>query len=168
MPGPYWMSVRIKWLQQLLQIEKSICDSGRNIELIQKDELQQIRQLWLRDPNEPDWSDSLPAIYRSVYGKDLNWIENDAGAFTEPDAKLLYEIEKEHGAPAEMIMKLIEIQLSLTGLSRRKGILNKIETVLKQDWGSLEEINERNSSPERQNIYKVKLDELKQRYEDLG
>lgn len=167
-PGPYWMSVRIKWLQQLLQIEKSICDSGRNIELIQKDELQQIRQLWLRDPNEPDWSDSLPAIYRSVYGKDLNWIENDAGAFTEPDAKLLYEIEKEHGAPAEMIMKLIEIQLSLTGLSRRKGILNKIETVLKQDWGSLEEINERNSSPERQNIYKVKLDELKQRYEDLG
>jgi DNA sulfur modification protein DndC len=167
-PGPYWMSVRIKWLQQLLQIEKTICDSGRNIELIQKDELQQIRQLWLRDPNEPDWSDSLPAIYRSVYGKDLNWIENDAGAFTEPDAKLLYEIEKEHGAPAEMIMKLIEIQLSLTGLSHRKGILNKIETVLKQDWGSLEDINERNSSPERQNIYKEKLDELKQRYEDLG
>jgi len=167
-PGPYWMSVRTKWMQQLLQIEKDICDSGHDIELIQKDELQQIRQLWLRDPNEPDWSDSLPAIYKSVYGKDLNWIVNDAGAFTEPDAKLLYEIEEEYGAPAEMVMKLIEIELSLTGLSHRKGILNKIETILKQDWGSLEDINNRNSSPERQNVYKAKLDGLKQRYEDLG
>jgi len=37
-----------------------------DINLSQKDELQQIRQLWLRDPNEPDWADSLPAIYRST------------------------------------------------------------------------------------------------------
>jgi len=73
-----------------------------NIELSQKDELQQIRQFWLRDPNEPDWADSLPAIYRSVFDKDINWVENDAGAFTEPDAILLKEIELEHGAPAEM------------------------------------------------------------------
>lgn len=167
-PGPYWMSVRRKWLQQLLQIEKSLHDSGRNIVLIQKDELQQIRQLWLRDPNEPDWADSLPAIYRFVYNKDLNWIENDAGAFTEPDAKLLQDIEKEYGAPAEMMMKLIEIELTMTGLSRRKGILNKIETVLKQDWESLEDINERNFNPQRLNVYKEKLDALKKRYEDFG
>ncbi len=167
-PGPYWMSVRKKWLQQLLQIEKSLHDSGRNIVLIQKDELQQIRQLWLRDPNEPDWSDSLPAIYRSVYDTNLNWIENDAGAFTEPDAKLLQNIEKEYGAPAKMMMKLIEIELTMTGLSRRKGILNKIETVLKQDWESLQDINERNFNPQQLNVYKEKLDALKKRYEDFS
>jgi DNA sulfur modification protein DndC len=136
--------------------------------LIQKDELQQIRQLWLRDPNEPDWADSLPGIYESVYGERLNWIENDAGAFTEPDAKLLQEIELEYGAPAEMVMKLIDIELAMTGLSRRTGILNKIETVLKQDWGTLEDINKRKLNPDRQNLYKDKLDDLKQRYEDLN
>jgi len=167
-PGPYWMKVRKKWLKKLLEIEKEIRDSGRNIELIQKDELQQIRQMWLRDPNEPDWADSLPAIYNSVYLEPLDWIENDAGAFTEPDALLLKEIEGEYGAPAEMLMKLIEIELSMTGLSQRKGILNKIETVLKQDWGSLEEINQRNLSPERVNITSGKLEALKKQLESVS
>ena len=40
-PGSYWMRVRKKWLQTLLEIEKNMRDSGRNIELIQKGELQQ-------------------------------------------------------------------------------------------------------------------------------
>ena len=123
--------------------------------------------MWLRDPNEPDWADSLPAIYESVYKESLDWIENDAGAFTEPDALLLKEIESEHGAPAEMLMKLIEIQISMTGLSRRKGILNKIETVLKQDWGTLEEINERNLSSEHIKRPDDKLEQLKKHYESL-
>ncbi len=167
-PGPYWMHVRKRWLQTLLEIEKNICDSGRKIELIQKDELQQIRQLWLRDPNEPDWADSLPQIYESVYGDSLNWIENDAGSFTEPDAQLLKDIELDTGAPAEMVMKLIDVELMMTGLSRRSGVLNKIETILKQDWGTLEDINKRKLDPDRHNLYKDKLDALKKRYEDLN
>lgn len=167
-PGPYWLSVRKNWLKKLLQIEKVIRDSGRDIELIKRDELQQIRQFWLRDPNEPDWSDSLPAIYHSVYDDGIDWVENDAGAFTEPDAKLLQEIETEYGAPAEMLMKLIEIELSMSGLNIRKGILNKIENILKMDWGSLDEINSRNLTPERKNVYKDKLDNLKRRYEEIS
>lgn len=167
-PGPYWLSVRKDWLKKLLQIEKTIRDSGRDIELIKRDELQQIRQFWLRDPNEPDWADSLPAIYLSVYDDAIDWVENDAGAFTEPDAKLLQEIEAEFGAPAEMLMKLIEIELSMSGLNIRKGILNKIENVLKMDWGSLDEINSRNLTPEKKNVYKDKLDSLKRRYEEIS
>ena len=167
-PGPYWMHIRKRWLQTLLEIEKNICDSGRKIELIQKDELQQIRQLWLRDPNEPDWADSLPQIYASVYGDSLNWIDNDAGAFTEPDAQLLKEIEIDTGAPAEMVMKLIDIELMMTGLSRRTGVLSKIENILKQDWGTLEDINKRKLDPERRNLYNDKLDLLKKRYEELS
>ena len=167
-PGPYWMSVRQSWLKKLLIIEKEIRDSGRDIDLIQRDELHQIRQLWLRDPNEPDWADSLPSIYNDVYSENkINWSENDAGAFTELDVKLLRDIEQVHGAPAEMIMKLIEVELSMTGLSRRKGILNKIESTLKKDWESLEDINKRNLSPERHNLYNEKFESLKQQYEGL-
>ena len=167
-PGPYWMHIRKRWLQTLLEIEKNICDSGRKIELIQKDELQQIRQLWLLDPNEPDWADSLPIIYESVYGAKLNWVENDTGAFTEQDAQLLKEIEIDSGAPAEMVMKLIDVELTMTGPSRRTGVLNKIESILKQDWGTLEDINKRKLNPDIQNLYKDKLDALKKRYEELN
>ncbi len=167
-PGPYWMSVRKRWLKKLLQIEKEISASGRTIELIKREELLQIRQLWLRDPNEPDWADSLPAIYHSVYDDPLDWIENDAGAFTEPDAKLLQKIEVKHDIPAELLMKLIEIELAMSGLSKRKGILNQIENVLKMDWGSLKEINARKLAPERKNLYQDKLDDLKRRYETVG
>jgi len=167
-PGPYWLSVRKQWLKKLLQIEKEIRDSGRTIELIKREELQQIRLHWLRDPNEPDWADSLPVIYHSVYDDKLDWVENDAGAFTEPDAKLLQEIEVKHGIPAELLMKLIEIELAMSGLNQRKGILNQIGNVLKMDWGSLEDINTRKLAPERKNLYQDKLDDLKQRYEALG
>ncbi|TXL04630.1 hypothetical protein BMR09_11985, partial [Methylococcaceae bacterium CS3] len=80
---------------------------------------------------------------------------------------LLKEIESEHGAPAEMVMKLIDLELAMTGLSRRTGILTKIETVLKQDWGTLEDINQRNTVPEMKNIYHDKLADLKQRYERI-
>jgi DNA sulfur modification protein DndC len=167
-PGPYWMKIRKEWLKKLLDIEKGVRDSGRDIYLIQPEELHQIRQCWLSDPNEPDWADSLPAIYRSVYTKDLNWVENDAGAFTEPDAKLLHEIQEESGASAEMVMKLIDLELAVTGLSRRTGILNKIESVLKQDWGSLEDINQIQLHPARINTYKDKLESLNKRYEEFS
>lgn len=67
-----------------------------------------------------------------------------------------------------MVMKLIDLELAMTGLSRRTGILSKIETVLKQDWGTLEDINQRKLSPEMKNVYQDKLANLKQRYEDLS
>lgn len=167
-PGSYWISVRKEWLKKLLTIEKEIRATGRNIQLIQKSELEQIRQCWLHDPNEPDWSDSLPRIYSEVYPDNINWVKDDAGAFTEPDEIILREIEKEMNVPAEMIMKLIDIEISMSGLNRRSGILNKIESVFKQDWGSLEDINKINSNPERTNVYKKKLEKLNEQYEDIN
>jgi DNA sulfur modification protein DndC len=162
------MKVRKEWLRKLLTIEKSIRDSGRDIELIQKDELQQIRQCWLHDPNEPDWADSLPGIYSEIYSDNLNWVKDDAGNFTDIDAQILREIESEFNTPSEMLMKLIDIELSMTGLNRRTGILNKIETVFKQDWGTLEEINRIKLNPDRRSTYKGKLDMLTKKYEDLS
>jgi DNA sulfur modification protein DndC len=67
-----------------------------------------------------------------------------------------------------MVMKLIDLELAMTGLSRRTEILTKIETVLKQDWGTLEDINQRNTAPEMKNTYQAKLADLKQRYKDLS
>jgi len=39
---------------------------------------------------------------------------------------------------------------------------------MKQDWGTLEDINQRKLSPDMKNIYQDKLASLRQRHEDLG
>lgn len=139
-PGPYWLSVRKEWIKELLTIEKNLNDEGHKIELIRPEELFAIRREWMFDPNEPDWSDELPAIYRRVYGQDLNWPDTEGGAFNQDDAELLQSLSKQYRTPAELVMKLLELEMSMDGLGRRKGLFNKIESLLKNDWGSLEEI----------------------------
>lgn len=143
-PGPYLMEYRQQWLGKLLRIEKSICEGGHPIELITREELQVIRRQWLSDPNEPDWQDSLPRIFSEVYPDErIEWVKNDAGAFTAPDAALLQELEQRYGVPSALVMRLIDTELSYAGLAKRKGILDELESVLGRDWGSLEEIHQR-------------------------
>jgi DNA sulfur modification protein DndC len=139
-PGPYWMKQRQAWLKELLTIEKNLNASGHPIELIQPEELYAIRREWMFDPNEPDWADTLPKIYREVYDKDLDWADQDAGAFTQADAELLKSLEAEHAVPHELAMKLIELEQSMDGLSRRKGLYKNMATLLNRDWGSLDDI----------------------------
>jgi DNA sulfur modification protein DndC len=139
-PGPYWMERRQIWLKELLTIERDLNAQGRKITLIQPEELYAIRREWMYDPNEPDWADTLPKIYREVYGTDLDWADQDSGAFTDADAAILKELEADHNAPAELAMKLIELELSMDGLSRRKGLYNTMGNLLNRDWGSLEDI----------------------------
>lgn len=167
--GPYWMKYRQQWLKELLEIEKKLKDDDHDFSLISVGELQVIRQQWLRDPNEPDWKDSLPGIYAEVYGNDndVEWIENDAGAFTEPDAKLLKELGGKYNVPAELIMKLIEVELSVSGLGKRKGVLQKLETILNKDWETLEEINKRNIKSAKHDLWKDKIEQLKKEYNEV-
>ena len=151
-PGPYFLKFRKEWLKELLLIQKQYQDEGRENVLITEQELQSIRKEWIHDPNEPDWEDALPGIYRDVFNKDLDWIESDAGAFTKHDADLLQQLGKEHGVPAELVMKLLEIELSMDGLSKRAGIYNQIDHILSQDWGSLEDVMKKHLAVEQQMI----------------
>lgn len=174
-PGPYWMKTRQDWLKKLLSIEKKLRDEGKDIQLILPEELYAIRREWMFDPNEPDWADSLPQIYREVYGVDLNWADQDVGAFTQADAELLKELEDAYSVPAELAMKLIELELSMDGLGKRIGMMNKIGTLLNQDWGSLESIIAKKEAsshkPKLKGIdvgYDDKLKELAKEYEKLA
>lgn len=138
-PGPYWLSYRKEWLTKLLQIEKSINEGGHAVELITEDELHAIRAEWLIDPNEPDWSDSLPEIYESVYGRSLEWRDSGLGSFAGEDAELLTELGSRHGIDGRMLQKLMELEISMDGLAKRQKMTARIETILKQDWETLEE-----------------------------
>lgn len=158
-PGPYWLSYRKMWLEQLLNLEKSLNAQGHEIKLITEGELHAIRQEWLKDPNEPDWKDSLPEIYRRVNGHDLNWLLDERVRFAGADAGLLVDLANDHGIVPEMIMKLIELEISFEGMGRRQNVQKKIESILQQDWGTFEEIQEKHVRVQKKNQFDVLLSE---------
>lgn len=169
-PGPYWLKYRQEWLRQLLQLDKQFKKEGREIELITVPELHAIRQHWLRDPNEPDWNDTLPQIFRDVYGYDLDWVFDDNASFGKVEAKLVNDLSEEFNISPEMVMKLIEMEISLDGLSRRVGVFDKLANILKQDWGSLEDIKVRHSNVQSRielDLYKAQMDEYNKELAEL-
>lgn len=159
-PGPYWLKYRKRWLRKLLVQEKQFNEAGHKVELVTKPELHAIRQEWLNDPNEPDWDDSLPAIYQSVYGKDLNWVYNDNSTFDKQGAHILNDLSQEYNVVPQMVMKLLDLEISMEGLSRRSGVQNKVATILKQDWGTLEEIKEKQQGQQTKAGYDVFQEEI--------
>ncbi|MBU1215700.1 MAG: DNA phosphorothioation system sulfurtransferase DndC [Gammaproteobacteria bacterium] len=152
-PGPYWLKYRKELLSKLLKIQKEVQKEDPNLELVTPGELEEIRNAWIHDPNEPDWEDSLPKIYQEALGLERDWAGSDAGAFTKLDADLLAELEQKHKVPAAMIMKLIELELSMDGLSRRSAIFERISQILGQDWGALDEILKKHQVTEKQQSY---------------
>lgn len=169
-PGPYWLKYRKSWLKELLQLEKFLNQQGHSISLITEPELHAIRQQWLKDPNEPDWTDELPALYREVYSKDLNWVIDDQSRFDAFDSALLSQVAEEHDVSPEMVMKLIELEVSLEGLSRRHGVFDKIGSVLKQDWGSLEQIEQRQSALQKRHerdIHQMDISEIEENLKQI-
>ncbi len=167
-PGPYWLKYRRQWLRELLELDKKYKSEGREIELITAPELHAIRQEWIRDPNEPDWDDSLPRIFNDVYGYDLDWVYDDNASFGKDDAQLINELSEDFDIAPEMIMKLIELEISMEGLSRRSGISNKIASLLKQDWGSLEEIKQKHASIQNKAEFDIYLQEIKNYNQQLA
>ncbi|MBY6197364.1 DNA phosphorothioation system sulfurtransferase DndC [Vibrio hangzhouensis] len=164
-PGPYWLKFRKQWLKELLVQEKVFNESGYQVTLVTEPELHAIRQEWLNDPNEPDWADSLPQIYRDVYGKDLDWVINDNNNFGEVEAQILQQLGDEYDVSPEMIQKLLDLEVSLEGLSRRTGVFDKIGSLLKQDWGSLEEIKEKHAELQSKADFDLHKEQIK-KYED--
>lgn len=82
----------------------------------------------------------MPSIVRSVLGRDLNWVAEDAAAFTEADGRLLDEICAGHDVPTELVVRLIDVEQAAHGLKRRHGVHRRIEDVLKQEWRNLDAI----------------------------
>ncbi|MFV0447131.1 MAG: DNA phosphorothioation system sulfurtransferase DndC [Vibrio sp.] len=169
-PGPYWLKYRKQWITELLKLDKQFKDEQREIELITAPELHAIRQEWLHDPNEPDWNDSLPGLFKEIYGFDLDWVYDDGASFGKDEAELLSELSEDFDIEPEMVMKLIELEVSMEGLSRRSGIGEKIAALLKQDWGSLESIKEKHSALQSRAEYDVhqkEIDRYNQQLEEI-
>ena len=75
--GPYKLSFRREILRKLLITQRDVRRRGPDpdAKLISDEELHEIRRLWRSE--EGDWEDSVPELYRDVFGDDLDWVDEE-------------------------------------------------------------------------------------------
>lgn len=137
--GPYTIETRKDLLRALLEVQRTVsqAETHESTELIRKGELEAIRALWRLE--EHDWADSVPQIYREVLGKQLEWVRYETPVFSADEQDTLQVICSRHDLPMEMVAKLIEVERSLQGMSRRASIQRRLASVFEEDWRTPEE-----------------------------
>ena len=140
--GPYTLDTRKALLRRLLDVQKTIGTAGTNENggLINKAELEAIRTLWRVE--EHDWADSVPAIYREVLRTELDWVKYEIPIFSTDEQSVLRVISEKHNLPIGMMSKLIELERSLQGMSRRASVQRKLSAVLEEDWRTHAELSQ--------------------------
>jgi putative sulfurtransferase DndC len=134
--GPYRLEFRKELLQQLLENQKLINASnpGDHYELITHGELEQIRLEWRQDPNEPDWDDSVPSIYRAAMGEEVEWATSDDFILSGDESQLIKSLCEEHELPRQLFMKLMELEVSYEGYARRSNLQMEMNDLLTRNW----------------------------------
>jgi DNA sulfur modification protein DndC len=161
-PGPYKMKYRRSWLKKLLAIEKQLRAHEPEIELITRPELHEIRKQWAADPLEPAWADPLPLIFKSVYPEDESvvFVRNDSDVFDEIDEAILQDLSLEIGIEKELLMKLIETERQIDGLSKRRHIFRKLDSVLSEDWGEFQSLETKSLKQKEYALFDEKIETL--------
>jgi len=136
----YMPEVSEEMLRKVLRIQKQVRESGPDpdVTLISEDELFEIRRIWRTE--REDWDDSVPVIFREVYGYDLEWPIDDDQVFDADHQALLSVICDEYDVPFEMVAKLLEAERRANGMARRAGIYKALSSILGQEWRKEEDI----------------------------
>lgn len=142
--GPFTLEARKLILKKLLQIEiemnklrnntqESLFDphNKQTVLLIQPSELKIIRELWIQDG---DFEDSLPKMYEEVTSLPYHTQDVEQPILQTDELTLLSQICTEEEISVELIKKLLLIENDFFQMKDRKGILNEIDGVLRQDW----------------------------------
>ena len=138
--GPYRLDTCKDILRRLLEAQRDIAKQpeGRDVVLIGREELHEIRRIWRSE--RQDWEDSVPMIFRDVMGHDLDWPIDDGPTFSKSDRQLLDSICQSEGVPTELVAKLLDTERQYQGMKRRSGIFDRIEQILRENWSSEQEI----------------------------
>lgn len=169
--GPYKLDYRKHLLRELLKTQKAIAESNPKEaqELITLAELEQIRGEWRLDPNEPDWEDSVPSIYREIFSSEVAWQSDDDFVFNGNDALVVEEICEERRLPKELLMKLLELEVSYQGHARRSGLQKELQELLSRDWADDKQaIASQAEWINRVSSYDAQERDLQKRYSDIG
>jgi DNA sulfur modification protein DndC len=132
--GPYRLDFCQELLRRLLATQTQVQRDGPDptISLITEPELHEIRRIWRTE--RQDWADSLPQIYAEMTGTTLDWLQDDMGAFTAQEYRVLQAVCQDYDLPTDMVARLLEQERQMQGMHRRAGIFQRIDEVLSEDW----------------------------------
>lgn len=130
--GPFTLEARKEILTRLLKVQKNLKHPyDENYQLIQEEELKEIRKIWFL---EGDFEDSLPKIFKDVYGYDLNWEKDERLMFDQEDLTQLERICNDEGLDYRLMKKLLLIQNEHSEFKLKRGLMNQISSALNQDY----------------------------------
>jgi len=138
--GPYKLWVCKEILRRVLKAQMDVRGKGpdSNMQLILPEELHEVRRIWRTERG--DWEDSVPQIYRRIMGSDLEWIQDDLGAFSDKESRLLNAICKTCNVPSRLVTKLLDAEMQLQGMRKRSSVYSKIDQILGEEWRTEEEL----------------------------
>ena len=132
-PGPYKKEFRHHLLKRLLEVEKTVRETGpeyvENLQLIQPSELEEIRRIWVIDKHEIE--DALPGLYEEAVGKpyERQDIIEDL-PFSPDDLKLLEDLCAEDKIMYELLREALSIENRSKITFKRRGIYQSLEKVV--------------------------------------
>lgn len=136
--GPYYFSFRKKLLLKLLEIQKKILITNPEIELISKEELKEIRRLWITEEN--DWQDNVVQIYQQVFEQPLNFLSDDTASFGSIEFNILKEACQEVDVSSDLVARLIDKEREFTATGKKLSLMKELDEVLSREWRSEEDV----------------------------
>lgn len=129
--GPYTFKARAKMLQNLLEIQKSLCDDGHTVSLITDEELREIRRQWLKRGLIEDY---VPKIYYSVYKEELNCEKNDVELINNLQYEKIQSLCIEQQVYIEPLIEMLNLEKNNTGNRIKSNLSKKINEILTKDY----------------------------------
>lgn len=133
----YTLETSRHMLAMLLSIEAEMKSERPEIEILSREELQQIRKLWVYDRH--DWGDSLPEIARNYGPGKGEWPPYDDLGFDGAFLELLSDHATRDGLPIQLLTRVLEAERH-AGVTSRRGIHQAIRKTLELDWRDESEI----------------------------
>lgn len=133
--GPYTQEARERWLVRLLAAQRHIRENGpahvRDIELISKAELEEIRRIWVYDKHEIE--DKLPLIYQQQLGEFyFGGRLEDSHVFGLDEIALLRDACEGDDLQFELLRELLDVEGQYRTVARRAGLFDAIEGAFKR------------------------------------
>ena len=154
--GPYTYEKRVELLKKILSAEVQIQSqfdqegNGQQITLINHDELEEIRRIWIEDKKEIE--DVLPKIYKKIKGK--NYVGKSyrtASVLDESNLNLLETLCGDNRKEYELVRNMLVQEMQLKSKGIRRGFINELEKELNR-FTYVEKEEVMNAASERQDL----------------
>lgn len=136
--GPYTQESREKWLRDLLEAQRYIREHApeevRDTQLISREELHEIRRIWVVDKHE--FEDRLPVLYEEAMGEPFETDEERLSPHLPLGPDELRELRDlcDSDLHYQLVRDLLDVERQQKLSLRRRGLLDELETTIERHF----------------------------------